>query len=173
MRLYLQALFWFGWIHYIFGFVTERNIDSLAVRSHLLRPELTWVSLMRILMASFNLMYLIYMCYLIVSSIFYHIKFHPCMLLTFFPLILMKWFSATIQEMEGYIRGLIPNLAQLRDIPDAFVHMYCRIAAHKFFFFCDPHRRGLPWFSFSFIMYLFYPYLHWYFPALSCLVVPI
>ncbi|CAA3003972.1 probable serine threonine- phosphatase 2A regulatory subunit B subunit TON2, partial [Olea europaea subsp. europaea] len=45
-------------------------------------------------------------------------------------------------EMEFYIRGLIPNLAQLRDIPEAFVQMYCRIAAHKFFFFCDPHKRG-------------------------------
>ncbi|XP_025611511.1 probable serine/threonine-protein phosphatase 2A regulatory subunit B'' subunit TON2 isoform X2 [Arachis hypogaea] len=45
-------------------------------------------------------------------------------------------------EMEAYIRGLIPNLAQLRDMPEAFVQMYCRIAAHKFFFFCDPHRRG-------------------------------
>ena len=48
-----------------------------------------------------------------------------------------------VQEMEAYIRGLIPNLAQLRDMPTAFVQMYCRIAAHKFFFFCDPHRRGL------------------------------
>ncbi|GAA0146628.1 protein phosphatase [Lithospermum erythrorhizon] len=45
-------------------------------------------------------------------------------------------------EMEAYIRGLIPNLAQLRDMPAAFMQMYCRIAAHKFFFFCDPHRRG-------------------------------
>ncbi|OAY76032.1 putative serine/threonine-protein phosphatase 2A regulatory subunit B subunit TON2, partial [Ananas comosus] len=45
-------------------------------------------------------------------------------------------------EMEAYIRGLIPNLAQLREMPQAFVQMYCRIAAHKFFFFCDPHRRG-------------------------------
>uniref|UniRef100_A0A804RHQ1 EF-hand domain-containing protein n=1 Tax=Zea mays TaxID=4577 RepID=A0A804RHQ1_MAIZE len=45
-------------------------------------------------------------------------------------------------EMEAYIRGLIPNLAQLRDMPTAFVQMYCRIAARKFFFFCDPHRRG-------------------------------
>lgn len=45
--------------------------------------------------------------------------------------------------MEAYIRGLIPNLAQLREMPAAFVQMYCRIAAHKFFFFCDPHRRGL------------------------------
>ncbi|XP_020693473.2 probable serine/threonine-protein phosphatase 2A regulatory subunit B'' subunit TON2 [Dendrobium catenatum] len=45
-------------------------------------------------------------------------------------------------EMEAYIRGLIPNLAQLRDMPAAFVQMYCRIAAQKFFFFCDPHRRG-------------------------------
>ncbi|GMP76670.1 hypothetical protein CsSME_00033251 [Camellia sinensis var. sinensis] len=44
-------------------------------------------------------------------------------------------------EMEVYIRGLIPNLAQLRDMPAAFFQMYCRIAAHKFFFFCDPHRR--------------------------------
>uniref|UniRef100_A0A452Y0E5 EF-hand domain-containing protein n=4 Tax=Aegilops tauschii TaxID=37682 RepID=A0A452Y0E5_AEGTS len=44
--------------------------------------------------------------------------------------------------MEAYIRGLIPNLAQLRDMPSAFVQMYCRIAARKFFFFCDPHRRG-------------------------------
>lgn len=45
-------------------------------------------------------------------------------------------------EMESYIRGLIPNLAQLREMPDSFVNMYCRIAAQKFFFFCDPHRRG-------------------------------
>ncbi|KAJ9549573.1 hypothetical protein OSB04_022116 [Centaurea solstitialis] len=45
-------------------------------------------------------------------------------------------------EMEAYIRGLIPNLAQLRDMPAAFVQMYCHIAAHKFFFFCDPQRRG-------------------------------
>ncbi|GAB4851252.1 Probable serine/threonine-protein phosphatase 2A regulatory subunit B'' subunit ton2 [Ancistrocladus abbreviatus] len=45
-------------------------------------------------------------------------------------------------EMEAYIRGLIPNLVQLRDMPAAFMQMYCRIAAHKFFFFCDPHRRG-------------------------------
>jgi serine/threonine-protein phosphatase 2A regulatory subunit B'' len=49
------------------------------------------------------------------------------------------------QEMEAYIRGLIPNLAQLRDMPSAFVQMYCRIAAQKFFFFCDPHRRGPLW----------------------------
>ncbi|KAH9683305.1 putative serine/threonine-protein phosphatase 2A regulatory subunit B'' subunit TON2 [Citrus sinensis] len=45
-------------------------------------------------------------------------------------------------EMEAYIRGLIPSLAQLRDMPTGFIQMYCRIAAHKFFFFCDPHRRG-------------------------------
>ncbi|KAL7178095.1 hypothetical protein ACSBR2_031281 [Camellia fascicularis] len=45
-------------------------------------------------------------------------------------------------EMEAYIRGLIPNLAQLRDMTAAFIQMYCRIAAHKFFFFCDPHRRA-------------------------------
>lgn len=45
--------------------------------------------------------------------------------------------------MEQYIRGLIPNLAQLRDMPEGFLGMYCRIAAQKFFFFCDPHRRGL------------------------------
>ncbi|KZV51221.1 tonneau [Dorcoceras hygrometricum] len=45
-------------------------------------------------------------------------------------------------EMESYIGGLIRNLAQLRDMPGAFVQMYCRIAAHKFFFFCDPHKRG-------------------------------
>ncbi|XP_071705096.1 probable serine/threonine-protein phosphatase 2A regulatory subunit B'' subunit TON2 [Rutidosis leptorrhynchoides] len=45
-------------------------------------------------------------------------------------------------EMEAYIRGLIPNLAQLRDMPAEFVQMYCHIAAHKFFFFCDPTRKG-------------------------------
>ncbi|PIA61595.1 hypothetical protein AQUCO_00300839v1 [Aquilegia coerulea] len=45
-------------------------------------------------------------------------------------------------EMEAYIKGLIPNLAQLRDMPDGFIPMYCRIASRKFFFFCDPHRRG-------------------------------
>ncbi|KAL6513356.1 putative serine/threonine-protein phosphatase 2A regulatory subunit B'' subunit ton2 [Orobanche gracilis] len=47
-----------------------------------------------------------------------------------------------LNEMESYVRGLIPNLAQLRDMPASFVQMYCRIAAHKFFFFCDPHKRG-------------------------------
>ncbi|CAM6103845.1 unnamed protein product [Calypogeia fissa] len=46
------------------------------------------------------------------------------------------------QEMEAYVRGLIPNLAQLRDIPAPFVSMYCRIATRKFFFFCDNQRRG-------------------------------
>ncbi|XP_024022608.1 probable serine/threonine-protein phosphatase 2A regulatory subunit B'' subunit TON2 [Morus notabilis] len=46
------------------------------------------------------------------------------------------------QEMQQYIHGLIPNLAQLRDMPAAFVGTYCRIAARKFFFFCDPQRRG-------------------------------
>lgn len=50
--------------------------------------------------------------------------------------------------MEAYIRGLIPNLAQLRDMPAGFLNMYCRIAAQKFFFFCDPHRRGLLGFLF-------------------------
>ena len=44
--------------------------------------------------------------------------------------------------MEAYIRGLIPNLAQLRDMPTQFIQMYCRIASQKFFFFCDPNRRG-------------------------------
>uniref|UniRef100_A0A1J3E668 Putative serine/threonine-protein phosphatase 2A regulatory subunit B'' subunit TON2 n=1 Tax=Noccaea caerulescens TaxID=107243 RepID=A0A1J3E668_NOCCA len=47
-----------------------------------------------------------------------------------------------VDEMESYITGLIPNLAQLRDMPEAFIQMYCRIASQKFFFFCDPHRRG-------------------------------
>ncbi|URD97219.1 serine threonine-protein phosphatase 2A regulatory subunit B [Musa troglodytarum] len=42
--------------------------------------------------------------------------------------------------MEAYIRGLIPNLAQLCDMPADYFPMYCRIAAHKFF--CDPHWRG-------------------------------
>ena len=50
--------------------------------------------------------------------------------------------------MEAYIRGLIPNLAQLCDMPNAFMQMYCRIAAHKFFFLCDPNRRGWPTFLF-------------------------
>lgn len=56
----------------------------------------------------------------------------------------------SLQEMEAYIRGLIPSLAQLRDMPTGFIQMYCRIAAHKFFFFCDPHRRGLHGLSFSY-----------------------
>eukprot|EP00252_Welwitschia_mirabilis_P017164 TRINITY_DN38080_c0_g1_i1.p1 TRINITY_DN38080_c0_g1~~TRINITY_DN38080_c0_g1_i1.p1 ORF type:complete len:482 (+),score=110.92 TRINITY_DN38080_c0_g1_i1:173-1618(+) len=45
-------------------------------------------------------------------------------------------------EMESYIRGLIPNLAQLRRMNEEFLPMYCHIAAHKFFFFCDPYKRG-------------------------------
>lgn len=53
--------------------------------------------------------------------------------------------------MEAYIRGLIPNLAQLRNIPPPFLSMYSRIAARKFYFFCDPLRRGLfpHWLSLS------------------------
>nr|KAJ0227884.1 hypothetical protein LSAT_V11C100043130 [Lactuca sativa] len=38
----------------------------------------------------------------------------------------------------AYIRGLIPNLARLCDMPTKFVQMYCHIVAYKFFFFCDP-----------------------------------
>ena len=59
--------------------------------------------------------------------------------------------------MEAYIRGLIPNLAQLRDMPAAFIQMYCRIAAHKFFFFCDPHRRGLRGYPLS-LQQSFFPF---------------
>nr|GEY34809.1 retrovirus-related Pol polyprotein from transposon TNT 1-94 [Tanacetum cinerariifolium] len=44
------------------------------------------------------------------------------------------------KEMEAYIGGLIPNLAQLRDMPAEFIQMYYHIAAHRFFFFCDPSR---------------------------------
>ncbi|GJW50440.1 probable serine/threonine-protein phosphatase 2A regulatory subunit B'' subunit TON2 [Tanacetum coccineum] len=44
-------------------------------------------------------------------------------------------------KMETYIRGLIPNLAQLRDMPTQFIQMYCRTASQKLFFFCDPSRR--------------------------------
>ncbi|GBG70700.1 hypothetical protein CBR_g7999 [Chara braunii] len=46
------------------------------------------------------------------------------------------------QEMEMYIRQLIPNLVQLQGMEASFVTVYCRIAARKFFFFNDPHRRG-------------------------------
>ncbi|RZS27743.1 hypothetical protein BHM03_00061267 [Ensete ventricosum] len=63
--------------------------------------------------------------------------YHP----SFFSF-LLAWVLLSEKEMEAYIRGLIPNLAQLRDMPAAFVQMYCRIAVRKFFFFCDPHRRG-------------------------------
>ncbi|CAN8244053.1 unnamed protein product [Cochlearia groenlandica] len=45
-------------------------------------------------------------------------------------------------EMEAYIGDLIPNFAQLRDMDPNFIPTYCRIASQKFFFFCDPHRRG-------------------------------
>ena len=82
--------------------------------------------------------------------------------------------------MEAYIRGLIPNLAQLRDMLGTFVQMYCRIAAHKFFFFCDPNRRGL---SYSiqfplhivvhFVSHLLVLYYFMIFPLLlSCLIFP-
>ncbi|RRT82059.1 hypothetical protein B296_00020760 [Ensete ventricosum] len=65
--------------------------------------------------------------------------YHPSFF-SFFPLRVSACLAE--KEMEAYIRGLIPNLAQLRDMPAAFVQMYCRIAVRKFFFFCDPHRRG-------------------------------
>ncbi|KAL2505040.1 putative serine/threonine-protein phosphatase 2A regulatory subunit B'' subunit TON2 [Abeliophyllum distichum] len=48
------------------------------------------------------------------------------------------------QEMGSYIKGLIRNMAQLRDMPTAFEETYCCIAAHNFFFFCEPHKRGWP-----------------------------
>ncbi|GJW41521.1 hypothetical protein Tco_0067366 [Tanacetum coccineum] len=44
---------------------------------------------------------------------------------------------------KPYIRGLIANFAQLRDMPAEFIQMYCHIAAHKFFSLCDPVRRVL------------------------------
>ena len=65
---------------------------------------------------------------------------------TLLQVFVLKYFSfilIILKEMESYIRGLIPNLAQLRDIPGPFLPMYCRIAVRKFFFFCDPHRRGI------------------------------
>ena len=65
---------------------------------------------------------------------------------TLHQIFVLKYFSFILifpKEMESYIRGLIPNLAQLRDIPGPFLPMYCRIAVRKFFFFCDPHRRGI------------------------------
>ncbi|KAI3778202.1 hypothetical protein L2E82_07308 [Cichorium intybus] len=57
-------------------------------------------------------------------------------ILPFFYLYVMR------TEMEAYIRGLIPNFAQFCDMPAEFVQVYCHIAAHKFYFFCDPSRRG-------------------------------
>lgn len=72
---------------------------------------------------------------------FWSFDFDWCSLLITNSDVLTSLFSVK-QEMENYIGGLIPNLAQLRDMPDGFVQMYCRIAAHKFFFFCDPHKRG-------------------------------
>ncbi|KAK6914536.1 Protein of unknown function DUF936, plant [Dillenia turbinata] len=50
--------------------------------------------------------------------------------------------TGAVKEMEEYIRGLIPNLAQLLDMPAAFVQMYCCIAAQKFFF-CDPRSTDV------------------------------
>nr|GEU40956.1 probable serine/threonine-protein phosphatase 2A regulatory subunit B'' subunit TON2 [Tanacetum cinerariifolium] len=52
-------------------------------------------------------------------------------------------FHSTNQGNGGYIGGLIPNLAQLRDMPAEFIQMYYHIATHRFFFFCDPSREGL------------------------------
>ncbi|KVH95604.1 Calcium-binding EF-hand [Cynara cardunculus var. scolymus] len=40
------------------------------------------------------------------------------------------------EDSDGFLQP------HLRDMPAAFVQMYCHIAAHKFFFFCDPSRRG-------------------------------
>lgn len=37
----------------------------------------------------------------------------------------------------------------------SFLSLYCRIAARKFLFFCDPQRRGRGWY---FYFYLFYSY---------------
>ncbi|XP_019052951.1 PREDICTED: probable serine/threonine-protein phosphatase 2A regulatory subunit B'' subunit TON2 [Nelumbo nucifera] len=45
-------------------------------------------------------------------------------------------------EMEVYIRDLNPNLTQRRGRPAGSIQMNYRIAACKFLFLCDPHRRG-------------------------------
>ncbi|GKB86168.1 probable serine/threonine-protein phosphatase 2A regulatory subunit B'' subunit TON2 [Tanacetum coccineum] len=52
-------------------------------------------------------------------------------------------------EMEAYIRGLLPHLAQLSDMPTQFVQVYCCIASQKFFF-CDPNRLGLIFYLLAF-----------------------
>lgn len=83
MRLFLQVLFWFRWMHYIYlallltailllflsGFsYSGQNWHEWAWWGFWWLPSTSCIS---------------FMCYLIVSSILYHIKFHPCMLLTF------------------------------------------------------------------------------------------
>lgn len=130
-----------GFLFFHVNLICDFSWDfSLFRRSLLLKPELIWVNLMRILMVSFNLMYwplYIFMCsntqY---TTILFSSSGNLCNNSN-------ECFNIFLQEMEGYIRGLIPNLAQLRDIPASFVQTYCRIAARKFFFFCDPARRGL------------------------------
>jgi len=49
-----------------------------------------------------------------------------------------------VQEMEQYIRGLVPSLKLLKDMDLEFLPLYCNIATRKFLFFCDPQRRGRP-----------------------------
>ncbi|KAK4384381.1 putative serine/threonine-protein phosphatase 2A regulatory subunit B'' subunit TON2 [Sesamum angolense] len=66
-----------------------------------------------ILMASSNLMYVI-----LVLSLWY-----------------CKWLWRHWRGNGILYKRSDSNLAQLRDMPAAFVQMYCRIAAHKFFFF--------------------------------------
>eukprot|EP00271_Cylindrocystis_brebissonii_P003152 TRINITY_DN1390_c0_g1_i1.p1 TRINITY_DN1390_c0_g1~~TRINITY_DN1390_c0_g1_i1.p1 ORF type:complete len:530 (-),score=94.29 TRINITY_DN1390_c0_g1_i1:693-2282(-) len=77
-----------------------------------------------------------------------------------FYLYIMRWVSLTqsrmdmafldrdddgflsTQEIEMYIRQLVPNLKLLGAIEDDFLDVYCTIAVAKFRFFCDPQGRG-------------------------------
>lgn len=58
--------------------------------------------------------------------------------------------GVTLQEFEAYIAQLVPNLRLLQFMDPSFLSLYCRIAARKFLFFCDPQRRGRKSSSFFF-----------------------
>lgn len=48
----------------------------------------------------------------------------------------------TEQQLEGYLRDLLPSLLALSGLEEAFTRYYVVGAARKFLFFLDPKRRG-------------------------------
>lgn len=50
------------------------------------------------------------------------------------------------QEVEAFVRGMVPSLKLLEGLTEDFLPLYCTIATRKFLFFGDPQckkRKGM------------------------------